>query len=73
MNYSKEDIKKAFWETFHKSGELWFNYLGTDEENESSTESKWEQFLDNLLKTEDVLETKPQEEQHGVGPYGPMV
>ena len=26
--YTLNQIKKAFWEQFHKSGELWFNYLG---------------------------------------------
>lgn len=46
--YSLEEIKKAFWATFHKSGELWFDYHGTDEENEASTESEWQLFLDKL-------------------------
>jgi len=50
IKYSEEEIKKVFWEEFHKSGELWFNYLGDDKENESSTWSYWGDFLDSLKK-----------------------
>ena len=39
--YSLEQIREAFWEVFHKSGELWFGYLGTDDENEKYTEVWW--------------------------------
>jgi hypothetical protein len=48
--FSLDEIKKAFWDEFHKSGELWFNYLGTEEKNESSTESYWNSFLEKLNK-----------------------
>lgn len=41
-------IKEAFWETFHASGELWFNYLGSAEECEESTQQKWEEFIEIL-------------------------
>ena len=48
MKYSVDEIKKAFWATFHESGESWFNYLATKEENESSTQEKWEWFAEEL-------------------------
>jgi hypothetical protein len=50
-NYTIEQIKKAFWETFHESGELWFNYLGTDEDNNESTDNEWLDFKENLKQT----------------------
>lgn len=31
--YTFIQIKRAFWETFYQSGEVWFNYLG-DEKRE---------------------------------------
>ena len=46
--YTLEEIKKVFWEEFHRNGECWFNYLGTDEENEASTDSYWQSFLEKL-------------------------
>jgi hypothetical protein len=46
--YTIEQIKKAYWLSFHKSGELWFNYFGNEEENTSSTESYWREFEENL-------------------------
>jgi len=46
--YTIEEIKGAFWAIFHKSGETWFNNLGTDEENENSTESEWNDFVYEL-------------------------
>jgi hypothetical protein len=48
MVYNETEIKSAFWRTFHKSGETWFNYLGTDKENNDSTEREWDDFLENL-------------------------
>lgn len=48
--YSEEQIKKAFWTTFHKVGELWFDYLGDDKSNEAATECEWKDFLENLHK-----------------------
>ena len=44
-----EIIKDAFWKEFHESGEIFFNYLGSKEENEECTNSYWESFKDNLL------------------------
>jgi ATP adenylyltransferase/5',5'''-P-1,P-4-tetraphosphate phosphorylase II len=47
--YTIAEIKEVFWETFHKSGELWFGYLGTEEDNEDTTNQYWEDFLNNLV------------------------
>jgi hypothetical protein len=47
--YTIEQIKKAYWLSFHKSGELWFNYLGDEESNQSSTEEYWQEFEENLV------------------------
>jgi len=49
-SYTIEEIKAAFWDEFHLGGERWFNYLGTDEVNEDSTQSAWESFLEELEK-----------------------
>ena len=46
--YTIEDIKRAFWKTFHKSGEIWFDYLNNDEDSELSTNSEWLDFLENI-------------------------
>lgn len=46
--YTLDEIRAAFWKTFHKRGELWFDYLGTEEENTSCTEDFWGDFSDNL-------------------------
>ncbi len=49
MKYDIEDIKKAFWKTFHAQGELWFPYFkNTPKENQAATESEWEEFTHNL-------------------------
>ena len=48
--FTIEQIKEAFWHEFHKSGEIWFNYLGTEEENEDSTRCKWEYLVEILQK-----------------------
>ena len=46
--YTLEEIKEAFWKSFHKSGELWFNYLSDEESNKESTEEHWRDFSDYL-------------------------
>lgn len=46
--FTLKQIKQAFWAQFHKSGERWFNYLGTEEENTASTDEIWQQFVDDL-------------------------
>ena len=57
-----EQIKKAFWLTFHQSGELWFPSVSSykvnmDKEKEEkkcneATEDYWLEFLENLNKEE---------------------
>lgn len=46
--YTLEQIKKAFWKNFHKSGETWFNYLGNERDNNESTEDEWDSFKECL-------------------------
>lgn len=46
--YTIEQIKEAFWAEFHETGELWFDYLGTDETNNNSTSSHFQGFLERL-------------------------
>lgn len=46
--YTLDQIKRAFWEKFHESGELWFNYLGNIQENTEVTQSEWEDFVEEL-------------------------
>jgi len=48
--YTIEQIKAAFWDVFHESGELWFGYLGSEEENSEYTMSSWEDFKEALEK-----------------------
>jgi len=43
-----DDVRAAFWKTFHKCGEVWFNYLGTEDENEHATQAFWDELLENL-------------------------
>ena len=52
--YPLSQIKKAFWAEFHEAGEVWFDYVSTPEENNQSTESHWESFLEalELIKNE---------------------
>lgn len=49
--YTLEQIKRAFWEQFHESGETWFDYLGTEKENESYTQGEWKDFVEKLYNT----------------------
>lgn len=46
--FTLDQIRRAFWATFHRKGEVWFNYLGSDEECEGSTEDEWETFRSEL-------------------------
>jgi len=48
--YTIEEIKKVYWDRFHKCGELWFDYLSDDKENNECTESEWNDFLEELKK-----------------------
>lgn len=48
--YTKEEVKKAFWKTFHKAGEIYFDNISwhTKESHEECTECYWVDFLENL-------------------------
>jgi len=50
--YTLDQIKDAYWRTFHRAGELWFPYgLETPEakeECEETTERHWEDFKEHL-------------------------
>lgn len=48
--FTLAEIKAAFWKEFHASGELWFDYLGTNEDAESYTVSYWESFCQWLAE-----------------------
>ena len=47
-HYSLEVIRPAFWRAFNESGEHWFSYFGTPEENSSCTEGAWDGFVEGL-------------------------
>ncbi len=47
-NYTLKEISVAFGKTFHRSGEAFFDYMGSDEECEDSTRWYWEEFVENL-------------------------
>lgn len=51
--YTLEEIKIAFWKKFHKSGGLWFNYLGSEEECEINTKFVWRTFSEHLTGEEE--------------------
>jgi hypothetical protein len=46
--YTLKEISVAFGKTFHRSGEAFFDYMGTEEECEVSTKWYWEEFVENL-------------------------
>lgn len=48
MNYNLEQIREAFWQTFHNQGEFWFN------EREGNTQFYWEEFINNLHKNSKI-------------------
>lgn len=43
-------IRQAFWQRFHKKGEMFFSYLGDEQENQEATETSWEFFAKELEK-----------------------
>jgi hypothetical protein len=47
--FTLAEIKIAFFESFHEYGELWFDYLGSPQENQDSTEKYWSEFEEKLL------------------------
>jgi len=48
--YTLAQVKAAFWAVFHLSGEIWFGYQGTDEENTEHTQEWWRDFVEELDK-----------------------
>lgn len=70
-NFSLEEIKKAFYNQFHMSGEEFFNYLGDRDDNISSTESTWQDFEDDLkaikeipdITLEEIISSKERENE----------
>jgi len=49
LSYSTEEIKAAFWDKFHQSGESWFPYWeDQEEENTKVTNEHWQSFLSYL-------------------------
>lgn len=53
--WTLDQIRQAFWKTFHKEGELWFDYLSDEEICEASTRGIWSEFADNLDAPNDKL------------------
>ena len=49
MLYTEDEIRKAFWLTFHRSGERWFAYFGPDERDQEATDAVWQEFLEGLF------------------------
>ena len=49
-----QELKRAFYEVFYKSGELWFDYLFEDGDTESEQDAKgvveeyWKEILSKL-------------------------
>lgn len=50
--YILGQIKAAFWDVFHESGEIWFRCSDSEEDNLESTEEYWNIFKDSL---EDII------------------
>lgn len=46
--FTEDQVKRAFWEHFHKKGEIFFDYLGSPEKNEASTADEWQEFAGKL-------------------------
>ncbi len=44
----QKSLRDAFWKEFHKSGELWFDYLGTEDECQQCTEQAWNDFAEKF-------------------------
>ncbi|KKN02519.1 hypothetical protein LCGC14_1116910 [marine sediment metagenome] len=51
MKFTEEELKVAFWKTFHKQGEMFFPYMaeyGEDEPCDSEVQFCWQDFLEHL-------------------------
>lgn len=51
MTFTLEQVRQAYWKVFHGAGELWFDYLGSPEENAESTAEHWAEFEAALNET----------------------
>lgn len=47
-SWTLDQIRQAFWQTFHKEGELWFDYLSDEHACAQCTRGVWEEFAENL-------------------------
>ena len=54
--YTLDEIKRAYWSAFHKSGETFFDYLHDEKDCEESTFSYFVDFVKELtgLEWDDV-------------------
>lgn len=50
--YTLETIKKAFWETFHQAGEVYFGSI------DKYTEEQWHEFVKHLEEEEGKVENE---------------
>jgi hypothetical protein len=48
LAFTMEEIKAAFWATFHERGEVWFDYLSDEQSCQEATEGQWEDFKEAL-------------------------
>jgi len=48
LTFTLDEIRRAYWRQYHKAGELWFDYLGSDKENEQATAAYWKEFEESL-------------------------
>lgn len=46
--WTTEEVRAAFWKTFHKQGEIFFDYLGGEEAADRCTDEFWREFVENL-------------------------
>ncbi len=53
MDYTEEQIRVAFWQTFYGVGELWFPYAphGRPPDCDSAVVEQWDDFLSKLNDT----------------------
>ena len=52
--FTLSQVKEAFWDTFHESGEQWFDYLSitSKELHELCTSGAWDIFVENLNQSD---------------------
>lgn len=48
-SFTLSEIQRAFFENFHESGEYWFDYMGSPQENQDTTEYYWKEFKEKLI------------------------